>query len=158
MLDVLGAAAGAAVGAPPLQLPALLSAASWLMIATGAVTFVCLTVLRLRAPYGKYAGDARGGGWGPAVPARLAWFLQEVPALAANFLAHCGAEPLRDDGVPAQDVDQRRRVEQARYAHGSISGSGGSSGTWKSGQLPQTVSKYPGGHWDSVDSTASFAR
>jgi len=81
LLDAVGAAAGAAFGAPPLQLPALLSAASWLMIVTGALTFVCLTVLRLRAPYGKYAGDARGGGWGPAVPARLAWFLQEAPAL-----------------------------------------------------------------------------
>src|SRR5690606_14834735 len=55
----------------------------------GAVSFVVL--LFVPAPYGRHAR----AGWGPGVPSRLAWVVQELPApvvFAAVFLAgeHAG--------------------------------------------------------------------
>ena len=79
-----------------MTLPELLFWMSVTMLATGAVTFVCLTLLRLRAPYGKFASDAGANAWGPPVPARVAWLLQEAPSLvvAAGVWAVSAREPV----------------------------------------------------------------
>jgi hypothetical protein len=46
------------------------------MIITGVITFSACLVLP--APYGRYS---TGKGWGPLVPAKLAWFVMESPNL-----------------------------------------------------------------------------
>ena len=47
---------------------------SWGVIATSGIVFCALFFVN--ASYGRYTTPA----WGPCVPARLAWFLQEMPA------------------------------------------------------------------------------
>uniref|UniRef100_A0A7R9YDD7 3-oxo-5-alpha-steroid 4-dehydrogenase 1 n=1 Tax=Pinguiococcus pyrenoidosus TaxID=172671 RepID=A0A7R9YDD7_9STRA len=53
---------------------------SVLMLGTGVVAFLSLTVLR--APYGRYSSKQ----WGPRIPARLAWFVMESPTLVWTLL------------------------------------------------------------------------
>lgn len=56
----------------------------WAEIALAAVTFLAL--LFVTAPYGRHARE----GWGPTVPAKLAWVLMECPAVllwGALFMA-----------------------------------------------------------------------
>jgi hypothetical protein len=59
-------------------------AACLVMFLFAAISFAALTFVR--APYGRYAR----GGWGPALPARVAWVLMECPSMllvAGIFLA-----------------------------------------------------------------------
>ena len=46
------------------------------MIVTGIC--VMLALMTINAPYGKYASSS----WGIGVPAQVAWFVQEFPALS----------------------------------------------------------------------------
>jgi hypothetical protein len=55
---------------------------AWSMIATGVVTFF-FTLFVKTAPYGRYSTDK---GWGPLVPAKLAWFIMESPNLFMPWL------------------------------------------------------------------------
>ncbi|XP_021114255.1 3-oxo-5-alpha-steroid 4-dehydrogenase 1 isoform X2 [Heterocephalus glaber] len=72
----------------------LLDAFAYLMMLTGCVCFALL--LRLSSPYGRYASQ-----WpGPRVPARVAWALQELPALAWPLLECTCASPQRLDRLP----------------------------------------------------------
>lgn len=49
------------------------------MIVTGFFVAICLQ--KWQAMYGRYAGTNRSWWMGPPVPARLAWFVQECPAV-----------------------------------------------------------------------------
>lgn len=50
---------------------------AWIMIAVAILVF---SLLRgYRAPYGRYATSASAW-WGPNIPAKLAWFIQELPS------------------------------------------------------------------------------
>ena len=53
---------------------ALIILLSYILLITAVVLFIAL--LFIDAPYGRYSGIA----WGPGVSARLAWFIQELPA------------------------------------------------------------------------------
>lgn len=57
---------------------AFLQWAGYIMIGSGVVTFVASQATR--APYGRYSHEA-GNMYGPPVPARLAWMLQECPSV-----------------------------------------------------------------------------
>ncbi|XP_029445866.1 3-oxo-5-alpha-steroid 4-dehydrogenase 1 isoform X2 [Rhinatrema bivittatum] len=60
----------------PLQgEPQLLVWLSWLMVALGLLSFLLLRWVHI--PYGRYSTRI----FGPLLPARLAWFIQELPAL-----------------------------------------------------------------------------
>ena len=54
----------------------ILSLLTYSMLATAFATF--FTTIYIRAPYGRYS---TAKGWGPLLPARLAWFLMECPNL-----------------------------------------------------------------------------
>ncbi|XP_056376899.1 3-oxo-5-alpha-steroid 4-dehydrogenase 1 [Hyla sarda] len=54
----------------------LLELLSFLMLLMGALSFILLRCIRV--PYGRYASST----FGPPVPVRLAWFIQELPSLA----------------------------------------------------------------------------
>lgn len=54
-------------------------ASAYMMIAQGLAAFVAL--LFVQAPYGKHNGNSLTGYFGPMVPGKLAWVLQELPAL-----------------------------------------------------------------------------
>ncbi|KAG8537270.1 hypothetical protein GDO81_024798, partial [Engystomops pustulosus] len=56
--------------------PRLLQLLSFVMVLMGVVSFLMLRFIRV--PYGRYASDV----FGPPVPVRLAWFIQELPSLA----------------------------------------------------------------------------
>jgi 3-oxo-5-alpha-steroid 4-dehydrogenase 1 len=74
-------------------LPALAAAArladphtlAVIMLAAGAAVFAILMLWAPAAPYGRYAAGASTL-WGPPLPARAAWLLQELPSLAAPTL------------------------------------------------------------------------
>lgn len=71
------------------------------MMLAGAVTFVALQFLR--APYGRYASQARSVLYGCMLPGRLAWMLQELPSLlvpAALAWADGPAMPARPRSTP----------------------------------------------------------
>lgn len=57
---------------------ALLQWAGWGMIVAGVATFIASQTIR--APYGRYSNEA-GSLYGPPVPARLAWIVQECPSV-----------------------------------------------------------------------------
>ena len=61
-----------------------LSFASGVMVCWGLSNFVSLQFTT--APYGRYAR----AGWGVPVPARLAWFLQELPSFLVPLLISLG--------------------------------------------------------------------
>jgi len=50
---------------------------AYFMIGNGLLVILCLTVLK--SPYGRYASS----NWGPSINARLAWLIQELPAIVA---------------------------------------------------------------------------
>ena len=54
------------------------AALGWAMIATGAVVFA-VERAGFFAPYGRYSDAASASWFGPRIPARLAWFVQEPP-------------------------------------------------------------------------------
>lgn len=56
------------------------------MAGMGAVAFVCLTFLQLKAPYGRYSTGASSW-WGFGMNAKLAWFIQELPCFIFAALA-----------------------------------------------------------------------
>lgn len=58
--------------------PTFLVWLAWTMIVTGVVTFVAS--LATRAPYGRYSQEA-GSVYGPPIPARIAWIVQESPSV-----------------------------------------------------------------------------
>ncbi|XP_030065438.1 3-oxo-5-alpha-steroid 4-dehydrogenase 1 [Microcaecilia unicolor] len=55
--------------------PQLLTWLSWLMVAAGLLSFLMLRWVHV--PYGRYSSHI----FGPQLPVRLAWFMQELPAL-----------------------------------------------------------------------------
>lgn len=69
----------------------MLDALAYLMGFAGCAFFLLLQ--RLASPYGRYASE-----WpGPRIPARTAWVLQELPALAWPLLeCACAAAPRLD--------------------------------------------------------------
>jgi hypothetical protein len=54
----------------------VLSISCWVMIGTGVVTL--LSTMLIAAPYGKFSSSK---GWGPLIPAQLAWMFMEAPNL-----------------------------------------------------------------------------
>lgn len=73
------------------------AALSWaMMLVMGGAGVHLLRARQQQAEYGRYSSGGRGGGHGlggrlPYVGARLAWALQELPALLLPLL--CGAVP-----------------------------------------------------------------
>nr|XP_032816198.1 3-oxo-5-alpha-steroid 4-dehydrogenase 1 isoform X2 [Petromyzon marinus] len=65
---------------------ALDAAALLLACVAAPLLLVALPALRLRIPYGRYASRS----WGPGLPPRLAWVVQELPALAVPAWLICG--------------------------------------------------------------------
>ncbi|KAE8597617.1 hypothetical protein XENTR_v10016533 [Xenopus tropicalis] len=57
----------------------LLNLLAMFMALMGLVSYVSLQYIRM--PYGRYADSA----FGPPVPVRLAWFVQEVPSLSVSL-------------------------------------------------------------------------
>ena len=72
------------------------AALGWAMIATGAVVFA-VERAGFFAPYGRYSDAASASWFGPRIPARLAWFVQESWA----FLVPLALLPLGDGGCVA---------------------------------------------------------
>ena len=58
----------------------ILTFLSFNLIAWGLVVLIVLQLVS--APYGRYSRD----GWGPKIGNRLAWFVQEIPALLMPFI------------------------------------------------------------------------
>ncbi|XP_069814250.1 3-oxo-5-alpha-steroid 4-dehydrogenase 1 isoform X3 [Dendropsophus ebraccatus] len=54
----------------------LLEVLSYIMVLMGVITFILLRFIQV--PYGRYSSST----FGPLVPVRLAWFVQELPSLA----------------------------------------------------------------------------
>lgn len=72
----------------------LLDALAYLVALSGCVCFVLLQ--RFPSPYGRYASQ-----WpGPRLPARVAWALQELPALTWPLLGCTYGSPQRLDRLP----------------------------------------------------------
>lgn len=61
----------------PPEDPSMLALISWIMIISAI--FVFGVSRRQTAPYGRYATSASSW-WGPNIPAKYAWFLQELPS------------------------------------------------------------------------------
>lgn len=76
------AAVAGALGVPGER--GVLAAAALVMSANAVVTFIALLAF-IPAPYGKFAVSG-GARWGPGVPARVAWLLQEAPSFACAAL------------------------------------------------------------------------
>ena len=72
------------------------AALGWAMIATGAVVFA-VERAGFFAPYGRYSDAASASWFGPRIPARLAWFVQESWA----FLVPLALLPLGNGGCVA---------------------------------------------------------
>ena len=58
---------------------------SYILLALGVPTFLLLQ--RFQAPYAKFSTTSISRWWGPPIPARWAWFLQETPSLYCSLLA-----------------------------------------------------------------------
>lgn len=54
--------------------------------------FFLLHVCGIKAPYGRYSSGA-GKAWGPLVPARVSWVVQECPVLIACWICWADAQP-----------------------------------------------------------------
>ena len=59
----------------------ILTASSYVMIATAFITF--FATLKIRAPYGRYSEPK---GWGPLVHPTLAWVVMESPNIWLVFV------------------------------------------------------------------------
>lgn len=85
-LPFLARLLGGAPPPPPLpcppHAPALVTAASWTMIAAALATWLALTFAVPPAPYGRHGrtNPANAARYGRGLPARAAWALQELPA------------------------------------------------------------------------------
>lgn len=58
----------------------------------GVAAITACALFFLSAPYGRHARD----GWGPSMPARLGWFLMELPA-ALTILIYVAVNPPNND-------------------------------------------------------------
>ncbi len=81
----------------------------WLELLLAIPVFIALTYVS--APYGRYART----GWGPTLPARLAWFLMEFPA-AVLFAAVSLVGGRRAEAAPIVFL----ALWQAHYLHRSV--------------------------------------
>ena len=72
-----------------LHLPPLLVDAipyfPWLMLATAVPTFIALRYLQ--APYAKFSTPNLHPWWGPPIPPKWAWIIQESPSLLCSLLS-----------------------------------------------------------------------
>ena len=56
-----------------------------LLLALGVPTFLLLQ--KYQAPYAKFSTSSTSHYWGPPIPARWAWFIQETPSLYCSLSA-----------------------------------------------------------------------
>lgn len=88
--------------------------AGYIMIGSGLVTFVASQATR--APYGRYSHEA-GNMYGPPVPARLAWMLQECPSvfvpLICLLFGNLPPPPILASNL---DLDSLLLAQEARQA------------------------------------------
>lgn len=86
-----------------------LTLVSSLMICWGFCNFVML--MFTTAPYGRYSRS----GWGAMVPAKLAWFLQELPSFIVPLLIVLG----RYDDFHKMDIHDKALIGcfLAHYFH-----------------------------------------
>ena len=83
--------------------------ASWVLMATGVLTFGVLWWVA--APYGRFMR----AGWGPTLPSRWGWTLMEAPA-AFGFLVAFSLGAHRMDAVPLALL----ALWQAHYLHRAL--------------------------------------
>jgi 3-oxo-5-alpha-steroid 4-dehydrogenase 1 len=111
--------------APGLLAPAAAAAArladphslAVIMLAAGAAVFATLMLWVPAAPYGRYAAG-KSAAWGGPLPARTAWFFQEMPSLAAPalWIALC-ATPAQRARLAEPRAAARLIAFAVHYAH-----------------------------------------
>lgn len=69
----------------------LLHSCAWALVVMSITVFPILFFLK--APYGRYASDARSPLWGPPVNVRAAWVIQECPTLVFTALSLYHGDP-----------------------------------------------------------------
>jgi len=70
---------------------ALLTNCGWTLLLMSVTVFPLLFIFK--APYGRYAADARSPLWGPPINVRVAWALQECPTLIFATLGVYNGNP-----------------------------------------------------------------